>query len=421
MCKRFRDNNKLLEFCGRLNKAGVFVVIAEYVGGARRGCVMIPASSNCAGWSLFQREMRDFSTGAKPISTAAANSKNGGGGGGQFASGDWSGKILSAVGHQRKFRNFEKFRTILGQNRIPGGHAENGLVIKGKVSVINGRPTQTCTFKLTPACLALRVSKSEGGKRSVTYLDAKNFSWPKEVSGRPEILKHFGGLAQAQPVDTLSPLKGNLVNPVALKDSFEGQVTWAVGESSRESQWKCIGSPVPATIPASTREVSKSPMTVAVPTSATVRSFVGFSGAVVTDRRIGDVTHIPIVGDGKADASHNSFSLLSGLVGGFELLQDGPEHLLSQWKHRAVDPSGFFHGEVENDFLECSPLSIWDPNGHKELEVIQQGDEGEFRGSAKKGLRELKGLFSSINYDGVASKGRNRDLSVGSGVIIGFK
>ena len=131
----------------------------------------------------------------------------------------------------------------------------------------------------------------------------------------------------------------------------------------------------------------------------------------------GVVTHTPKAGDGNADASHNSFSPLSGLgsgedlcfgervdfmvdsgekggdwsnpdaelvlpsqVGGFELLQDGLEHLLSQWKHREVDPSGFFHGEDENDFLECSPLSKWDPNGHKELEVIQEGDEGEFRG-----------------------------------------
>ena len=158
--------------------------------------------------------------------------------------------------------------------------------------------------------------------------------------------------------------------------------------------------------------------------------------------------------------------MLPSHVCGFELLQDRPKHLLSQWKHRAVDLIGFFHGEDENDFLECSPLSKWDPNGHKELEVIQEGNEGEFQGSAEvnskwvcsmmkffcrivgfpivkhedqclalfrlleqdyidvvnvrssngnvnskqKGLRELKGLFSSINYDGVASKGRNKDL-----------
>ena len=49
ICKRFQENNKLLEFCGRSYRASVFVVIAEYYGGAHRGCVMIPASSNRAG------------------------------------------------------------------------------------------------------------------------------------------------------------------------------------------------------------------------------------------------------------------------------------------------------------------------------------------------------------------------------------
>ena len=36
-------------------------------------------------------------------------------------------------------------------------------------------------------------------------------------------------------------------------------------------------------------------------------------------------------------------------------------------------------------------------------------------------MRELKGLFSSINYDGVASKGSNKDFSVGAGAITNFK
>ena len=55
---------------------------------------------------------------------------------------------------------------------------------------------------------------------------------------------------------------------------------------------------------------------------------------------------------------------------GVELLQEGPEHLRIQWKHNEVNPSDFFHGEDENGFLECSPLSKWDPNEQKELEVI---------------------------------------------------
>ena len=62
----------------------------------------------------------------------------------------------------------------------------------------------------------------EGGKRYVTYLDAKEFSWPKDVGIGPDIINFSSGLAQAQPVVEVSPLKGILVKPVGLKDPFEG-------------------------------------------------------------------------------------------------------------------------------------------------------------------------------------------------------
>ena len=51
------------------------------------------------------------------------------------------------------------------------------------------------------------------------------------------------------------------------------------------------------------------------------------------------------------------------------------------------------------------------------IDVVNVGTSKEIVNSRQKGLRELKGLLSSINYDGVASKGRNRDSSVGMGVI----
>ena len=81
LCKRFRENEKLLEFCGRSNKAGLFIVIAVYFGGSRRGSIMIPAGSNRAGWSLFQNELRNFCFGAKSVSLAKVSVFNGGGGG----------------------------------------------------------------------------------------------------------------------------------------------------------------------------------------------------------------------------------------------------------------------------------------------------------------------------------------------------
>ena len=96
--KRFRENGKFIEFCGRLNKVGFFVVIAVDFGGTRRGCIMILASSNCAGWCLFQKELRNFFSGAKLVSMAKVSFNNGGGGG-QSTGGGWSGKIMSIYGN----------------------------------------------------------------------------------------------------------------------------------------------------------------------------------------------------------------------------------------------------------------------------------------------------------------------------------
>ena len=88
----------MIEFCGRSNRAGLFVVIAEYFERSRRGCIIIPVSSNRACWSLFQREIRNFFFGAKPISMAKESFLKGGGGG-QSTSGGLSGNILSIFGN----------------------------------------------------------------------------------------------------------------------------------------------------------------------------------------------------------------------------------------------------------------------------------------------------------------------------------
>ena len=79
-----------------------------------------------------------------------------------------------------------------------------------------------------------------------------------------------------------------------------------------------------------------------------------------------------------------------------ELAQGGSKHFLLQWKHSEANPSGFFHEEGESGLLECSPLSKWDPNGQKELEVIQEVDEGEVRGSEVKNSKWACSLMKSF-------------------------
>ena len=117
--------------------------------------------------------------------------------------------------------------------------------------VINGRRMRACTFKLTLAFLALRVCKFKGGKCTVTILGAKDVSRPKVSSRWPELPNQSSGLVKAHPMDTTLALKGTLVKPGPLKASFDGQFSWAKGESSRGISETISVSPMPAAMSAS--------------------------------------------------------------------------------------------------------------------------------------------------------------------------
>ena len=52
------------------------------------------------------------------------------------------------------------------------------------------------------------------------------------------------------------------------------------------------------------------------------------------------------------------------------------------------------------------------------IDVVNVGTSKGIVNSRQKGLGELKGLISSINYDGVSSKGRNKDSSKGTGGLL---
>lgn len=97
----------LLEFCVRSNKAGLFVEIVLYHGGARRGCVMTPTSSKRSGWSLFWKELCRFLSAEKPLLLQGVTSANAGGFG-PSAGGGQNGKNALHYGNQWKLRNFEK-------------------------------------------------------------------------------------------------------------------------------------------------------------------------------------------------------------------------------------------------------------------------------------------------------------------------
>ena len=55
------------------------------------------------------------------------------------------------------------------------------------------------------------------------------------------------------------------------------------------------------------------------------------------------------------------------------------------------------------------------------LEVIDDGVPKQPTNSRSRGLRELKGLISNVNYDGVSSRSRSRASSNAVGVVGSFK
>ena len=68
----------------------------------------------------------------------------------------------------------------------------------------------------------------------MTCLGAKEISWPKDLSGGPEVTKQIGGLDEAQPVVQMpSHKEGNLVKPSFLHMKLSAQSTWVIGESSK--------------------------------------------------------------------------------------------------------------------------------------------------------------------------------------------
>ena len=160
LCKCYRENNKFFKFQGRSNKAGLFVDIVVYYGGARCSCVMIPASSNRSGWCMFTKELDRFLSGENTVLVEGMTSNCVVGGGSTAGSGQ-NGKKMINYGNKRKTRNFRNSGVILGHNVIMSDSTIT-------VSNINDKPTRKFTFKLTFANLVLRVFKSNEGKRVVS-------------------------------------------------------------------------------------------------------------------------------------------------------------------------------------------------------------------------------------------------------------
>ena len=436
LCKRFRENGKLLEFCGRSNKVGLFVVVTVYFGGSRRGCITIPASSNRASWSLFQKELRNFCFGANPVSLAKV-SLNNGGGGGKLVGGSRSGKSMSVYGNKQKIRNFETYGAKWGQNMIHGVSFENGSAINGNGLAFSGKPMRAFKFKLTPAFLALRVCKPEGGRRVVTCLSVEEISWLKDLCVGPEVTKQSGGLDEAQPVVHVPSLKeGSLVKPSYLKLKSDAQSTWVLDKSTRGLLSGDSELPESAAVPdleLSASALNVDPVQGASMVSPSVCLKGAYPGAVVSamvaqpvadsigkdNGLLAHVYELEFDGCTLMEAS-GALGAESGMESGHSLSvldpdsdKVGSSDMLDQWvQHNHFSPLSKLGNEMGTEFgegedqieafsdyheavvqprpvasgglshidsrllLECNPLTWWDPNTLGEMVMVEDDTGG---------------------------------------------
>ena len=173
---------------------------------------------------MFTKELDRFLSGANTVWVEGRTSDDAVGGG-PMDGGEQNGKKSFNYGNQQKLRNFENTRVILGHNVIKGDSAVT-------ISNINGRPTREFIFKLTTANLALRVFKSDGGKRVVSWMNLNN-SHMSNKSG-PDVLKSESKHDKAQVANPRGKAHLEVSYPCDLGVSVHSnQSESVVGKSSR--------------------------------------------------------------------------------------------------------------------------------------------------------------------------------------------
>ena len=211
-CKHFRANNKFFEFRGRSNKASIFVEIGVYYGGARRGWVLVPASSNRSGWCLFSKELDSFLSGSN-TARVVGRSSDVVDGGGPMDGGGQNKKQHVNIRSERKLRKFEFPKAASGNKVLKG-------VSGASISSKNGRPMRDFTFEVTSATMALKVSIFNGEKRVVKWKNP--YPQHRSINSGPVLFNIAPGHEKAHLADPDTKAHGKVSFPFGLGASGFG-------------------------------------------------------------------------------------------------------------------------------------------------------------------------------------------------------
>jgi hypothetical protein len=403
----FRDGYRILELSCLKNRGGRFIELRDYHSGSQQGNLRIPEGKGGTGWARFDRELRRFFLGEN---TMAFGDRN------------------EAVGISKSRNQRDLYR----ETRNPGKAVmdTSKILPRSKPSVtpeiwtsmprvelsrVEPRPTHLSVFKWNPAGKTICISIQEGGRREVQWVGLPSSSGPKingfrtkannnveQVVLEAQVEKNLE-LAQLhvsvghEPIQVEAQLS---LKPTSIQVTFEGPLEESVleetelknpvmlGECSRSfSDWVFdhtthMESETSTPINAIQEPVSPAPCL--------------SSGDMVQDHQLA------ILEDSISEdpASPLSCSPLNSVV------PTAPPPLCLSYEEAMNNPSKWVSQQM-NFFRKHVRVSI---SGHEPecLALLTRIDKDRQhlqplhtpRKSVTKGLRELRNLSSSINYEG---------------------
>jgi hypothetical protein len=176
--KFLRDGYRTLELSCLSNHGGRFVELVEYHGGSQRGNLRIPEGHHGVGWATFLTELRGyFLTKIEPSAPSDGKARRSAQGSRNRDRRKGRQSNANFPCESRYFRDLDKFEYLAPNTRLRESRQQlNETKVNSRVmlSDLEPRPTRKFDFKWILGQKSLRVNKLIEGPRVVSWVRPRN-------------------------------------------------------------------------------------------------------------------------------------------------------------------------------------------------------------------------------------------------------
>jgi hypothetical protein len=395
-----RTEYSTLEFSCLQNQRGRFVELCEYHGGAQRGGIRVPEGYLGKGWHRFAEELNSFFLGKQPpVEFREGRSRNG-----------------KTIPNRKLLDSRDPPAKILhpAGDVTATNSANSNLLPRVTLDLDAIRPTWKCEFEWNPRVKTLRITKGVEGKRKVEWVGLKfkaqgliqrdNGAFPQaqaplEVSSEPMRIDqsptHVDDVAPAQ-LQTQAEIQVE-IEPTSIQDSLKDSVLALVSdidavaeETSRDQAVMVVD------YQGALELVPPEPLSPIATQKLEFQDSSSGSGMEVSGLQFSLLETMT----SEEFASPLSCTLnILALPVAPPLIQSCEDEALANPSKWVSQQMNYFRKQVGVSILghepECMALLI---RIDKDRQLLKRTTTS--RKSVHKGLRELRNLSSSVNYEG---------------------